>query len=62
MQEFVAAGTQSDEVFQAIVSHSTSPVHVMNLQVIGDTAILATPPIPFEDLFTLLSVCTRFQS
>jgi hypothetical protein len=48
----VAAGTQSDEIFAAIICESTSPVYVMNLQVIGGTTILATPTIPFEDLFT----------
>ncbi len=41
---------------------ATSAVHVMNLQVVGRTTILATPPVPLEDLLTQLSVCSQFQS
>jgi hypothetical protein len=52
MQEFVTLGTQSNEIFQGIISQATSPLHVMDLQAIGRTTILATPPIPFADLLT----------
>jgi len=48
----VALGAQGDEILQAIISQTTSPVHVMNLQVIGRPTVLTTPSVSFEDLLT----------
>jgi hypothetical protein len=44
------------------MSKATSELEVMNLQVVSRATILATPPVPFEDLVTQLSVCCRFQA
>ena len=58
----MAIGTQSNQVFAAILSQLTSPFDVMNLQVDSRAAMLAAPAISLENLLAELSVGFGVQS
>ena len=46
----VAIGAESDEVFVSVVTQSASRANVVDLEVIGSPAVLASPSIAFQHL------------
>jgi hypothetical protein len=58
----MTADAQCDQVFEAVVSKLASRLDVMNLQIFGCAAILATPAIPAQNLFANSLVRVWVQS
>jgi hypothetical protein len=48
MDMSMARTAESDEIFFHITSQSASRLHVMNLEILGRSASLASPAVPFE--------------
>ena len=64
MSHLVAIGTQSDEVFQRVAAELASRLRMMNLQVLEDSTLLASPTISLQDQVAhrRILVWTEFDS
>ena len=58
----VTVGAQRDQILGAVVAKLASPLDVMNLQILGRAAILATPIVSGKNLLANSFVLITIQS
>ena len=60
----VAISTERDQVFVSVVTQSASRANVVDLEVIGSTAVLASPAITFQhfDAKFAIRICVEPKS
>jgi hypothetical protein len=51
VQKFVAFPTKRDQVGLGVVTKSTAPSHVVNIEILRASALLTAPTIPLQDFF-----------
>ena len=52
----VAISTERDQVFVCVITQSASRANVVDLEVIGSTAVLASPSIAFQHFNTKFAI------
>ena len=57
----MAACAERYQILDHVSAKATSRHHVMNVQVLQGTAVLASPTVSFQDLFTKDAIFFRFQ-
>ena len=58
----MARTAKGDEILFPIASQKAARLPMMDLQILGTSALLASPAIAFEDLLAKLSIGIRVQS
>jgi hypothetical protein len=52
----MAIGTECDQIFVSVVTQSAPRANVVDLEVIGTTAILASPPVTLQHFDTEFAI------
>jgi hypothetical protein len=58
----MAGITKGDEIFFEVPSHKAARLHMMNLQILGTSAPLASPAVALEHLPTKRPICIPVQA
>lgn len=58
----VTAGAKCYQIFEGVVSQSPPRLDVMNLEIVRRSAVLASPAVSLQDLFTKFVVSLAIQS